>query len=141
MTIQPYDVRTAFGKPTQASAFPKATPEEYLAKLRAKFGDDALTRLHKLENRAARTRNGNATMHTIEVSKENGKKRRDASVYTQADRKEQILALLPATSREVAARLGFGKSYATDLLSQLGDEGRVKFRRVGQHTTMWERAE
>jgi len=138
MTIQPYDVRVAFGKPVAPVKNENALAD-YLAKIKAKYGDDALTRLHKMENKARRNRDGNVTMDTCETAKENGRKRSGGNLPSKEDRKDFVLSAMPASSDALAKMAGISPGYVADLLAELKSEGRCRFRRVNGNRTLWER--
>lgn len=121
------------------SAYPKKSHDDYKGEIFVYFGIDvdapgSWPQLAKLECDAMRARDGKVNLAAREAAQINGGRR----LPNREDRRAAILAALPGTKDTIAATVGVGKSWVSEMLYELRREGRVDFRKVGSRSTVWE---
>jgi hypothetical protein len=129
MSIQPYEVRQQFGHPVKP-VLNENSKADYLAKLQAKFGKDALSRLHQIENKAAKRH----------LDRLPGESTSSSAEATYARRKDwaAIVAVASPVTRHVAAALWDVFPPAADSRLQSLEAGGFAARVPGAKPIHWQ---
>jgi hypothetical protein len=110
------------------------TRDQYRQNVIDRFGCISRADLARIECAAMRARDGKVNMAAREAAQINGRRR----LPTRDDRRAAIVAALPGTKDTIAATVGIGKAWVSEMLTELKHEGRVDFRKVGSRSTVWE---
>ena len=143
MSIEPIDAYTVCSHPVSPPKDRPQTLAEYKAKMMARFGWTKMPSADFLaarENRLMWKMNPGPNWDSAKNATEGNKKRVKAGRWYFVDheeRRKRVYAVLPATTREVAAEIGVSTEVAQCALRELRQRGAVTSRRW-MHTTLWE---